>query len=153
MHRLQNAHQALSFEFKTLSEALVSRLESYGIKAHVDSFGTKKYFVESQITDYEFLMESANKYGKTVYAHGNKGYVKDEVTICNEDVVLEWGKSLVYFRGRESLKGQLSGCSFVGWDSRKGQGITGRVSLGEVPLMVGGGRSWEDNSKADGGRG
>ena len=75
MHRLQNAHQALSFEFKTLSEALVSRLESYGIKAQVDSFGTKKYFVESQMTDYEFLMESANKYGKTVYAHGNKVYV------------------------------------------------------------------------------
>ena len=152
MHRLQNAHQALSFEFKTLSEALVSRLESYGIKAQVDSFGTKKYFVESQITDYEFLMESANKYGKTVYAHGNKVYVQDEVTISNEDVVLEWGKSLVYFRGRESLKGQLSGCSFVGWDSRKGQGITGRVSLGEVPVKVGGGRSWEDNSKAAGGR-
>ena len=152
LHRLQNAHQALSFEFKTLSEALVSRLESYGIKAQVDSFGTKKYFVESQITDYEFLMESANKYGKTVYAHGNKVYVKDEVTISNEDVVLEWGKSLVYFRGRESLKGQLSGCSFVGWDSRKGQGITGRVSLGEVPVKVGGGRSWEDNSKAAGGR-
>ena len=153
LHRLQNAHQALSFEFKTLSEALVSRLESYGIKAQVDSFGTKKYFVESQMTDYEFLMESANKYGKTVYAHGNKVYVQDEVTISNEDVVLEWGKSLVYFRGRESLKGQLSGCSFVGWDSRKGQGITGRVSLGEVPVKVGGGRSWEDNSKADGGRG
>ena len=152
LHRLQNAHQALSFEFKTLSEALVSRLESYGIKAQVDSFGTKKYFVESQITDYEFLMESANKYGKTVYAHGNKVYVQDEVTISNEDVVLEWGKSLVYFRGRESLKGQLSGCSFVGWDSRKGQGITGRVSLGEVPVKVGGGRSWEDNSKAAGGR-
>ena len=152
LHRLQNAHQALSVESKTLSEALVSRLESYGIKAHVDSFGTKKYFVESQITDYEFLMESANKYGKTVYAHGNKVYVKDEVTISNEDVVLEWGKSLVYFRGRESLKGQLSGCSFVGWDNRKGQGITGRVSLGEVPVKVGGGRSWEDNSKAAGGR-
>ena len=152
LHRLQNAHQALSVESKTLSEALVSRLESYGIKAQVDSFGTKKYFVESQITDYEFLMESANKYGKTVYAHGNKVYVQDEVTISNEDVVLEWGKSLVYFRGRESLKGQLSGCSFVGWDSRKGQGITGRVSLGEVPVKVGGGRSWEDNSKAAGGR-
>ena len=142
----------MSFESKPLSEALVSRLESYGIKAQVDSFGTKKYFVESQITDYEFLMESANKYGKTVYAHGNKVYVKDEVTISNEDVVLEWGKSLVSFRGRESLKGQLSGCSFVGWDSRKGQGITGRVSLGEVPVKVGGGRSWEDNSKAAGGR-
>ena len=104
------------------------------------------------MTDYEFLMESANKYGKTVYAHGNKVYVQDEVTVSAEDVVLEWGKSLVYFRGRESLKGQLSDCSFVGWDSRKGQGITGRVSLGEVPVKVGGGRSWEDNSKAAGGR-
>ena len=105
------------------------------------------------MTDYEFLMESANKYGKTVYAHGNKVYVKDEVTISNEDVVLEWGKSLVYFRGRESLKGQLSGCSFVGWDSRKGQGITGRVSLGEVPVKVGvagAGRTTPRQLEADG---
>ena len=152
LYKLQNAHRALSFESKLLSDVLKERLDIYKIKSDIDSFGTtKKYFVSSQVTDFDFLMESANAYGKTVYAYDSKVYIKDEVTISNEDVVLEWGKSLVYFRGKENLKNQLSICTFIGWDIKKCEAITGTATLSDLPLKIGGSKTWEKNSKgADG---
>ena len=147
LYKLQNAHRALSFESKLLSDVLKERLDIYKIKSDIDSFGTtKKYFVSSQVTDFDFLMESANAYGKTVYAYDSKVYIKDEVTISNEDVVLEWGKSLVYFRGKENLKNQLSSCTFIGWDIKKCEAITGTATLSDLPLKIGGSKTWEKNS-------
>ena len=96
-------------------------------------------------------MESASKYGKTVYAYDSKVYIKDEVTISNDEVILEWGKSLIYFRGKESLKNQLTSCTFVGWDIKKCEAITGTATLSDISLKVGGSKTWEKNSKgADG---
>ena len=147
LYKLQNAHRALSFESKLLSDVLKERLDIYKIKSDIDSFGTtKKYFVSSQVTDFDFLMESANAYGKTVYAYDSKVYIKDEVTISNEDVVLEWGKSLVYFRGKENLKNQLSSCTFTGWDIKKCEAITGTATLSDLSLKIGGSKTWEKNS-------
>ena len=147
LYKLQNAHRALSFESKLLSDVLKERLDIYKIKSDIDSFGTtKKYFVSSQVTDFDFLMESANAYGKTVYAYDSKVYIKDEVTISNEDVVLEWGKSLVYFRGKENLKNQLSSCTFIGWDIKKCEAIIGTATLSDLPLKIGGSKTWEKNS-------
>lgn len=152
LYKLQNAHRALSFESKVLSDVLKERLDVYKIKSDIDSFGTtKNYFVESQITDFDFIMESASKYGKTVYAYDSKVYIKDEVTISNDEVILEWGKSLIYFKGKESLKYQLTSCTFVGWDKKKCEAITGTSTLSDISLKVGGSKTWEKNSKgADG---
>ena len=74
-------------------------------------------------------------------------YIKDEVTVSDEEVILEWGKSLISFRCSENLKGQLSSCTFVGWDENNCEGITGSAGLSDIPVKVGGDSSWEDNSK------
>ena len=105
---------------KCVSDALKERLESYGLKGNIEPFGAvKHYFVENGVTDYEYLMQNAKKYGKTVYAYEDTVYIQDEVTISEAEVILEWGKSLISFRCSENLKGQLSSCTFVGWDELK----------------------------------
>ena len=60
---------------------------------------------------------------------------------------MEWGKSLISFRCSENLKEQLSGCTFAGWDENNCEGITGSAGLSDIPVKVGGGKTWEDNSK------
>ena len=131
-----------------MSDALKERLESYGLKGNIEPFGAvKHYFVENGVTDYEYLMQNAKKYGKTVYAYEDTVYIQDEVTISEAEVILEWGKSLISFRCSENLKGQLSGCTFVGWDENNCEGITGSAGLSDIPVKVGGDSSWEDNSK------
>ena len=95
LYKLQNAYQSRAFEEKRVSDALKERLESYGLKGNIEPFGAvKHYFVENGVTDYEYLMQNAKKYGKTVYAYEDTVYIQDEVTISEAEVILEWGKAL-----------------------------------------------------------
>ena len=130
LHKLQNALQSLSFEAKSPAAVLKERLGVYGLKGEIEDFGAvRNYFVESGLSDYEYLLQTARKYGKTVYGYEDTVYIKDEVTVSNEEVILEWGKSLISFRCSENLKEQLSGCTFAGWDENNCEGITGRDDL------------------------
>ena len=148
LHKLQNALQSLSFEAKSPAAVLKERLGVYGLKGEIEDFGAvRNYFVESGLSDYEYLLQTARKYGKTVYGYDDTVYIKDEVTVSNEEVILEWGKSLISFRCSENLKEQLSGCTFAGWDENNCEGITGSAGLSDIPVKVGGGKTWEDNSK------
>ena len=148
LHKLQNALQSLSFEAKSPVAVLKERLGVYGLKGEIEDFGAvRNYFVESGLSDYEYLLQTARKYGKTVYGYDDTVYIKDEVTVSDEEVILEWGKSLISFRCSENLKGQLSSCTFVGWDENNCEGITGSAGLSDIPVKVGGDSSWEDNSK------
>lgn len=75
------------------------------MKGEIEDFGAvRNYFVESGLSDYEYLLQTARKYGKAVYGYEDTVYIKDEVTVSNEEVILEWGKSLISFRCSENLK-------------------------------------------------
>lgn len=151
LYRLENSIRSQTYESKSPSDIINEILDSYSITGEIDSFGVSKNFTaQIQKSDYEYVMEFAKKYGKTVYAYDSKVYVKDEVTIADDDVILEWGKSLVSFRGHESLKNQLSSCTYIGWDVNACKGITGTAKISDLPLKIGGGKTWEDNSNVTG---
>lgn len=153
LYKMQNAHKSTSFESKRLSDILRGIVDSYSLQSEIDDFGaTKDYQVELCATDFDFLIENARKYGKTVYAYESKVYVKNEVTVRDDDIILEWGKSLISFTAQEHLKGQLSSCAFTGWDENNCEAISGNASLKEIPVKVGGSKSWEDNSNGAGGK-
>ena len=153
LYKLQNAHKLMSFESKRISEILKEIVSSYSLQSDIDDFGAvKEYQAELSTTDFDFLMENAKSNGKTVYAYESKVYIKDEVTVANDDIILEWGKSLINFSGREQLKGQLSGCSFIGWNENGCEAISGNASLKEISLKIGGNKSWENNSNGAGGK-
>ena len=153
LYKLKNAVQSLSFESKALSDILQEIIDNYSLSAQIDSFGTTKSFtVENLTTDYDYLMKAAKTYGKSVYAYESDIYIKDEITVNSSDVIMEWGKSLISFSGTESLDGQLSECTFTGWDEVKCEAITGTATLNDLPLKVGGSNTWENNSKGAGGK-
>ena len=153
LYKMQNAHKSTSFESKRLSDILRGIVDSYSLQSEIDDFGaTKDYQVELCATDFDFLIESARKYGKTVYAYESKVYVKNEVTVRDDDIILEWGKSLISFIAQEHLKGQLSSCVFTGWDENNCEAINGNASLKEIPVKVGGSKRWEHNSNGAGGK-
>ena len=92
-------------------------------------------------------MYLAGKYGKTVYCHGNTVHVKTEITPTDDDVVLEWGKTIISARTRTDLDAQLSAVTATGWNMRKCSGFTATATMKNVPLKIGGEYSWEDNAK------
>ena len=97
--------------------------------------------------NYFELDDDISKYGKSVYCHGNTVHVKTEITPTDDDVVLEWGKTIISARTRTDLAAQLSAVTATGWDMRKCSGFTATATMKDVPLKIGGEYCWEDNAK------
>ena len=62
-------------------------------------------------------MRAAERYGKDVYAYGNKIYVKDSIEVRSDEVIFEWGKSLISFFRLKDISELCSECNSIGWDS------------------------------------
>ena len=107
----------------------------------------RNYIEQASFTDHSYIMYLAGKYGKTVYCHENTVHVKTEITPTDDDVVLEWGKTIISARTRTDLAAQLSAVTATGWDMRKCSGFTATATMKDVPLKIGGEYCWEDNAK------
>ncbi len=146
--RLERGTKCASFEHKTPAGIIRDIVSEYNLDSDVEEFGPEYNYIEQAIyTDHGYIMYLAGKYGKTVYCHGNTVYVKTEITPTDDDVVLEWGKSLVSARTRTDLSKQLSAVTATGWDMKKCTGFTATATMKDVPLKIGGEYSWEDNAK------
>ena len=148
LHRLRNAIKSGSYERKTAGGFVAEMLDRYGLKADIEDFGPEREVsVHHLESDWDFLIEHAKRYGRSVYEWDGTVYVKNEITVSQEDIVLEFGKSVISFRVRESLEGQISKCTYTGWNMLKAEGVTGSATLNEIPVKVGGGTSWSDEAR------
>ena len=66
---------------------------------------------------------------------------------AGDDVVLEWGKTIISARTKTDLAAQLSAVTATGWDMRKFSGFTATATMKDLPLKIGGEYCWEDNAK------
>ena len=148
LHRLNKGTRCASFEHKTPAGIIRDIVQGYNLNADMEEFGPEYNYIEQKnLTDYGYIMYLAGKYGKTVYCQGNTVHVKTEITPTDDDVVLEWGKTIISARTRTDLAAQLSAVTATGWDMRKCSGFTATATMKDVPLKIGGEYCWEDNAK------
>lgn len=146
--RLERGTKCASFEHKTPAGIIRDIMQGYNLNADVEEFGPEYSYIEqSSYTDHGYILYLAGKYGKSVYCNGNTVHVKTEITPTDDDVVLEWGKSLISARTKTDLAAQLSAVTATGWDMKKCGGFTATATMKDVPLKIGGEYSWEDNAK------
>ena len=105
------------------------------------------YTEQRNITDYDYITQLACKYGKAVWCQGSTVYVKTEITPSDDDVILEWGKSIISARAKTSMTKQLSAATCTGWSIMDCRGFAATATMKDIPLKIGGEYSWEDNSK------
>ena len=148
LHRLNKGTRCASFEHKTPAGITRDIVQGYNLNADVEEFGPEYNYIEQKnFTDYGYIMYMAGKYGKTVYCHGNTVHVKTEIAPTDDDVVLEWGKTIISARTKTDLAAQLSAVTATGWNMRKCSGFTATATMKDVPLKIGGEYCWEDNAK------
>ena len=148
LHRLNKGTRCASFEHKTPAGIIRDIVQGYNLNADVEEFGPEYNYIEQKnFTDHSYIMYLAGKYGKTVYCQGNTVHVKTEITPTDDDVVLEWGKTIISARTKTDLAAQLSAVTATGWDMRKCAGFTATATMKDVPLKIGGEYCWEDNAK------
>ena len=148
LHRLDKGVHAKAFESKTTSQIIEEIITKHNLKAEVEDFGPMHNYTEQRnITDYDYITQLAYKYGKTVWCQGDTIYVKTEITPSNDDVILEWGKSIISARAKTSITKQLSAATCTGWSMLDCRGFAATATMKDIPLKIGGEYSWEDNSK------
>lgn len=149
LYKLRHGRHLVSYEKKTVSDAVKDIIGKYSLSAETDKFGGKHLFsVEQGITDYDYVMNAASAYGMEVYAYDTKIYVKKEIDIHKDEIIYEWGKSLVSFEGSDDIEGMLSGAAVTGWNMGKCEAFSGKAAAGDVPVKVGGSSDWTSESKA-----
>ena len=148
LHRLDKGTRCASFEHKTPAGIVRNIISKYNMDSDVEEFGPEYNYIEQKnFTDYGYIMYMAGKYGKTVYCQGNTVHVKTEIAPTDDDVVLEWGKTIISARTKTDLAAQLSAVTATGWNMRKCSGFTATATMKDVPLKIGGEYCWEDNTK------
>ena len=148
LHRLDKGVHAKAFEIKTTSQIIKEIITKHNLKAEVEDFGPMHNYTEQRnITDYDYITQLAYKYGKTLWCQGNTIYVKTEITPSDDDVILEWGKSIISARAKTSIIKQLSAATCTGWSMMDCRGFAATATMKDIPLKIGGEYSWEDNSK------
>ncbi len=153
LYKLKHGNHFISYENKTCSDAIKDIIENYSLTAEIDSFGASQIFKSVEgISDYDFLMKAAARYGKDVYAYGSKIYVKDSIEVKNDEVIFEWGKSLISFFPVKDISELISDCNSVGWDALKCEGFAGNANIGDISKKVGGSNDWTSCSKGGNGK-
>lgn len=153
LHRLRHGNHFMSYENKACSDVIKDVIENYSLIAETDSFGATMIFESVEgISDYDYLMWAAKRYGKDIYAYGTKIYVKDSIEIKNDEVIFEWGKSLISFYPLQDISELVTECNTVGWDALKSEGFNGNAKIGNIPKKIGGPDDWTSNSKIGSGK-
>ena len=148
LNELKKGHKCKSFENKTPASIIKDIVSKYDLTPDVEDFGPENIYTEQyNLTDYDYITYLADKYGKFIYCYNNTVYVKTEISPTNDDVVLEWGKTLISARTEINLRNQLSAVTATGWDVMKCEGFAATATMKDVPLKIGGEYCWEDNSR------
>ena len=148
LNQLQRGVHAKAFESKTTSQIIEEIITKHNLKVVVEDFGLMHNYTEQRnITDYDYITQLAYKYGKTLWCQGNTIYVKTEITPSDDDVILEWGKSIISAMSKTSITKQLSAATCTGWSMMDCRGFAATATMKDIPLKIGGEYSWEDNSK------
>jgi phage protein D len=151
LRRLNCGTHSRVFENKTASQAVRDILSRYELQVDCDSFGVQKpYWQAAEQTDMELVLSLARRYGKDVCVSADKAYVKERMSHKKDEVIYEWGKSLIDFQTVEDIKKQSGAVRAIGWDKGKAEGFSAKKSLGDVTQKVGGGTDWTKAGKSGG---
>ena len=153
LYKLKHGKHYVSYENKTCSDVIKDIIENYSLTAEIDSFGASQLFASFEDnTDYDFVLKAAQRYGKDIYAYGSKVYVKDSIEVRSDEVIFEWGKSLISFYPVQDISELFSDCNSAGWDNMKCEGFAGNATVSDVTKKVGGSDDFTSCSKGGNGK-
>ncbi|MDR0320537.1 MAG: hypothetical protein LBI28_03470 [Treponema sp.] len=149
LQQLNHAKHKRTFENKTPSQAINDILSQYDLQVDCDSFGpSKPYWEGGAQTDWKLILNLAKRYGKDIYAFGDKVFVKEHMTMHQEEIIYELGKSLIDFQVKEDIEKAAGSIQVIGWDITKAKGFKTAKSVGDVEQKIGGNSPWTDLVKS-----
>lgn len=149
IHRLRRLRKHRIFSETTDKDIFSEVVSDNGLSIDIDDIGGDcAFMIQKDLTDHEFLLAGASRYGCKVWAKEKKVFFKKQNEEDSEEVILEWGKTLNEFVAKTDSTEILTEVNVVGWDNQKGESFTSTASYGDVQALGGstyGGKMVEDN--------
>ncbi len=136
LHRLTRGRRVRSFQ--NVTDGDVARLIANEVRLETEVAETRRvhsYLLQCNQTNLEFLRERAAALGYLLYAQGKKLCLKP--LKHEEQIELQWGKSLLEFRPRLTTLSQVDTVQARGWDPITRQELLAQVSDGQGMREIG----------------
>jgi len=126
------------------SQAARVLLENYGLRAAgIEDFGPElPYWQSINRTDWQTLVDIAERYGRDICCMGVDVHIKRLMTMHKDWHAYEWGKSLISFEAVLSSEKQIQAHVTLGFDTVSGRGFRGSAQTASLPFRIGGKRTW-----------
>lgn len=149
IHRLRSVKKHRIFSEMTDKDIFDEIASENELSLEIDEIGGEKLFViQKDITDHEFLLGAAMRYGCKLWADEKNLYFKAENDADSEEIIVEWGKTLKDFSASLDTSNIITEVSVTGWDNDLGESFMGTQAFGDVAPVGGstmGGDSVDSN--------
>ncbi len=139
MHRLLKVRKHRVFNETTDADIIAEISSEYGLSADTDAL-SKEHVVRVQKDqyDFDFLRNMAREYNCKFWVQDDTLFIKSAIE-SEEDIVLEWGKTLVEFSSRRNTEALITQVEVVGWDNMTGEGFSGIAKVSSITDRTGNG--------------
>lgn len=138
IHQLHRGKKTVTFANMTDKEIVEKIGGDAGVGVDCEEIGGVKAFaVQANKTDYEYLLGIGNRYNCRMVTRGGKLIFKPIEDGSSEEVIFEWGKTLIEFHTELDSSKVITEVEALGWDSVKKSGIEGIVGFGDISKILG----------------
>ncbi len=139
-----------SFNNRTDPEIVQEIVELNGLEVgEIDDFGYEHKFISFQrLTDYEYLLQLAQKYDIYFWCEGRKFFCMKNPDRGDDEIILEAGKTLTQFKVDAESRMLASAYQVRSWDFKKWEAIVGDATCDDIEKLGGkeaGGTVVEEN--------
>jgi phage protein D len=128
-HRLTRGRKTKTFLNVTDSDLASQLAQGAGLSAQTDATSVvHKFVMQTNQTDFEFLLERARRIGYQLSVEDKKLLFKKPPAAPPAGPTLDWGISMDQFRARMSTMQQVNEVIVRGWDPQAKREIVGRAT-------------------------
>ncbi len=133
MHRLLRGKKTRSFNEMTDTDIIKQIADEAGVKVDVSGIGIDHLFtMQHNQTNYDYLVAMVRKYDCKMYVKDDKLAIKKIGDESSDEVIIEWGKTLLEFGVQADTSSLLSEVEVRGWDNEKGEVIVGTAKTSDL---------------------
>ena len=138
MHRLHRGKKTITFSNMTDKEIAEKIAADAGMGIECEEMGTvRELAVQSDQTDYEYLTEIGSRYNCRLITKDDKLLFKPIDDSSGEEIIMEWGKTLIEFHPELDSTRLVTETEVIGWDTVKGDGIEGTAGYEDISRTIG----------------
>jgi phage protein D len=142
IHRLHRGKKTITYANMTDKEIVEKIAGDAGVGVDCEEIGKMQTFaVQTNQTDYEYLLEMGNRYNCKMMTRDGKLIYKPIEDGSREEVIAEWGKTLIEFHPDLDSTRLVTDVEVHGWDIAKKKEVEGAVGFGDIEKTIGEGKA------------